>query len=193
MSLLTLFLIALGLSMDAFAVAITLGMQAQEKEKSIVSLKAALFFGGFQGLMPVIGWLLGVNFKEYIEKIDHWIAFVLLLLIGGKMILEAIKDNGEDDLSCPRDGCFTTKRFTLLAVATSIDALAIGVSFAFLSVNIVWAGIIIAITTGICSLIAVYIGKIFGSLLKKKAEIFGGVILVLIGIKILLEHLGFLQ
>lgn len=192
MGLVTLFLVALGLSMDAFAVSVTLGLQALEDEKKKVAFKSALFFGGFQGLMPVIGWLLGVNFTEYIERIDHWIAFVLLAFIGGKMVIEAIKDDGEEDLSCPKEGCFTTKRFTLLAIATSIDALAVGVSFAFLNVNIVWAGIIIAITTGICSFIAVYIGKIFGSLLKKKAEIFGGAVLILIGLKILLEHIGVL-
>ncbi|MGL5152892.1 MAG: manganese efflux pump MntP family protein, partial [Clostridium sp.] len=145
-------------------------------------------FGLFQGLMPVIGWGLGVNFASYIERIDHWIAFVLLVIIGGKMLIEGL--NEEEDEEVKED--LSNKRFVLLAIATSIDALAVGVSFAFLKVNIIYASMLIAIITGIFSFLGVYIGKVFGKLLNKKAEIFGGAVLILIGVKILLEHLQIL-
>ncbi|MGL4772369.1 MAG: manganese efflux pump MntP family protein [Clostridium sp.] len=190
MNLLTLILTGVGLSMDAFAVALTTGLKVEEKEKLKTALKAAFFFGGFQGLMPIIGWGLGVNFKDYIEKIDHWIAFILLVFIGGKMLFEAIKGDEDEEEETSQE--LTNKKFVLLAIATSIDALAVGVSFAFLDVNIISAGVIIAITTGIFSFVAVYIGKVCGTILSKKAEVFGGVVLILIGVKILLEHLQIL-
>ena len=146
-----------------------------------------LWFGGFQALMPAIGYILGAQFQEAIASIDHWIAFVLLALIGGNMIHEAL-DNDEEEA----DASLDVKTMFLLAVATSIDALAIGITFAFLKVNIIPAVCFIGIVTFIISFAGVKIGNIFGARYKNKAEIVGGVILILLGLKILLEHLGFL-
>ena len=181
-----LLLIGVGLSMDAFAASICkgLGMRKLDMRQGAV---VALFFGGFQALMPLIGWLLGKQFEQYITSVDHWIAFLLLGYIGGKMIWDAFHEEAED---CPAG--FDLKELTVLAVATSIDALAVGVTFAFLSVNIVWAVSFIGVTTFTISLIGVKIGNIFGTRYKSKAELAGGIILVLIGCKILLEHLGIL-
>lgn len=150
-----------------------------------------LYFGGFQALMPLIGWFLGVRFQKYITSVDHWIAFGLLVFIGGKMILEAVRDSevqeiGEKDL--PLDH----KEMFVLAVATSIDALAVGITFAFLDTPIIEAIAIIGCTTFLLSILGVVVGNFFGTRYKKKAEIAGGIILVLIGLKILLEHLGLL-
>ena len=227
MGLLELFILAIGLSMDAFAVSICKGLALPK-----INLKSAgivgLWFGAFQALMPLIGYLLGVNFRSYIVSIDHWIAFVLLALIGANMIKEALSDDDEEEESeirnlkrgpeegtigvCSLDSCSISptgqvalsradnrikeilgfKTMFLLAVATSIDALAMGVTFAFLNVNIIPAISFIGVVTFTCSAIGVKIGNIFGLKYKSKAEIAGGVILILLGCKILIEHLGIL-
>lgn len=187
MGLIELFLIAVGLSMDAFAVSVCKGLAMPKctfKKAAIVGL----WFGGFQALMPAIGYILGAQFQEAIASIDHWIAFVLLALIGGNMIHEAL-DNDEEEA----DASLDVKTMFLLAVATSIDALAIGITFAFLKVNIIPAVCFIGIVTFIISFAGVKIGNVFGARYKNKAEIVGGVILILLGMKILLEHLGFLR
>ena len=186
MGLIELFLIAVGLSMDAFAVSVCKGLAMPKctfKKAAIVGL----WFGGFQALMPAIGYILGAQFQEAIASIDHRIAFVLLALIGGNMIHEAL-DNDEEEA----DASLDVKTMFLLAVATSIDALAIGITFAFLKVNIIPAVCFIGIVTFIISFAGVKIGNVFGARYKNKAEIVGGVILILLGLKILLEHLGFL-
>ena len=227
MGLLELFILAIGLSMDAFAVSICKGLALPK-----INLKSAgivgLWFGAFQALMPLIGYLLGVNFRSYIVSIDHWIAFVLLALIGANMIKEALSDDDEEEEAeirnlkrgpeegtigvCSLDSCSISptgqvalsradngikeilgfKTMFLLAVATSIDALAMGVTFAFLNVNIIPAISFIGVVTFTCSAIGVKIGNIFGLKYKSKAEIAGGVILILLGCKILIEHLGIL-
>ena len=172
--------------MDAFAVSVCKGLAMPKctfKKAAIVGL----WFGGFQALMPAIGYVLGAQFQETIASIDHWIAFVLLALIGGNMIHEAL-DNDEEEA----DASLNVKTMSLLAVATSIDALAIGITFAFLKVNIIPAVCFIGIVTFIISFAGVKIGNVFGARYKNKAEIVGGVILILLGLKILLEHLGFL-
>lgn len=187
MGLIELFLIAVGLSMDAFAVSVCKGLAMPKctfKKAAIVGL----WFGGFQALMPAIGYVLGAQFQEAIASIDHWIAFVLLALIGGNMIHEAL-DNDEEEA----DASLDVKTMFLLAVATSIDALAIGITFAFLKVNIIPAICFIGIVTFIISFAGVKIGNVFGARYKNKAEIVGGIILILLGLKILLEHLGFLE
>ena len=186
MGLIELFLIAVGLSMDAFAVSVCKGLAMPKctfKKAAIVGL----WFGGFQALMPAIGYILGAQFQETIASIEHWIAFILLALIGGNMIHEAL-DNDEEEA----DASLDVKTMFLLAVATSIDALAIGITFAFLKVNIIPAVCFIGIVTFIISFAGVKIGNVFGARYKNKAEIVGGVILILLGLKILLEHLGFL-
>lgn len=186
MGLIELFLIAVGLSMDAFAVSVCKGLAMPKctfKKAAIVGL----WFGGFQALMPAIGYILGAQFQETIASIDHWIAFVLLALIGGNMIHEAL-DNDEEEA----DASLNVKTMFLLAVATSIDALAIGITFAFLKVNIIPAVCFIGIVTFIISFAGVKIGNVFGARYKNKAVIVGGIILILLGLKILLEHLGFL-
>ena len=187
MGLTELFILAVGLSMDAFAVAVCKGLAMPKctfKKAAIVGL----WFGGFQALMPAIGYVLGAQFQEAIASIDHWIAFVLLALIGGNMIHEAL-DNDEEEA----DASLNVKTMFLLAVATSIDALAIGITFAFLKVNIIPAVCFIGIVTFIISFAGVKIGNVFGARYKNKAEIVGGIILILLGLKILLEHLGFLE
>lgn len=181
--MLTLFLIAVGLSMDAFAVSICKGL-ATPNYKFKYSLLCGAWFGAFQGLMPAIGYLLGVNFKDYITSVDHWIAVLLLGIIGFNMIKEAL---GKDEEGA--DPSFDVKTMAVLAVATSIDALAVGVTFAFLSVNIVQAVIFIGICTFVISAVGVKVGSVFGTKYKSKAELAGGVILILLGIKILAEHL----
>lgn len=186
MDLLSLFILAVGLSMDAFAVSICKGLAMDR-----VTLKKAgivgLWFGGFQALMPMIGYILGSQFERFITAIDHWIAFVLLGIIGASMIKEAMSVD-EEHATASLD----VKTMFLLAVATSIDALAVGVTFAFLQVNIIAAVLFIGMTTLILSMIGVKVGNVFGLRYKAKAEIAGGVILILMGIKILLEHLGIL-
>ncbi len=188
MSLFELFLIAVGLSMDAFAVAICKGLAMQRVNRRDALLLAA-FFGGFQALMPLTGYLLGSQFAGYIERWDHWIAFVLLAFIGGNMIKESREQTEEEQESC---GNVTYRELFTLAVATSIDALAVGVSFAFLGVRIGHAVTLIGCTTFALTLVGVWVGNLFGSRYKSRAELTGGVILILIGLKILLEHLGVL-
>ena len=181
-----LFVLAVGLAMDAFAVAVCKGL-ALKKIGAGKALLVGLWFGGFQGLMPFIGYLLGTGFEDKIKAIDHWVAFILLGLIGLNMIREAC--SGEEEEA---DACLDVKSMLLLAVATSIDALAVGITFAFLKVNIVMAVSTIGVITLILSAVGVYIGHIFGEKYKAKAEMAGGIILILIGLKILLEHLGIL-
>ena len=179
--------IAVGLAMDAFAVSICKGL-TMPKLKYSRALIIAIFFGGAQALMPLLGWLLGRSFESYITNIDHWIAFALLVFLGGKMIFEALKHEEEEECSCGDKLDF--KELTVMAIATSIDALAIGITFAFFKVNISLSVSLIGVITFVICFIGVIIGHIFGAKFKNKAEIFGGSVLVLLGIKILLEHLG---
>lgn len=183
MGTIELLLIAVGLSMDAFAVSVCKGLSVQ-KIKPRHAMLAGLYFGGFQFLMPVIGWFLGARFESLIRSVDHWIAFGLLTLIGLSMIKESREkaDEMNDD--------FGLKTMLLLAVATSIDALAVGVTFAFMQVRILPASGMIGVITFVLSAIGIYIGSVFGARFKSGAELAGGVILILIGLKILLEDLG---
>lgn len=186
----TLLLLGVGLAMDAFAVSICKGL-AMKKAKWQHAAIIGLFFGGFQALMPFIGWLLGSQFEQYITKVDHWIAFGLLGFIGGKMLYEAIKEDEEEECCCCKDKeKLDIKELFVLAIATSIDALAVGITFAFLNYPVDKAVTVIGVTTFIISVAGVYIGNFFGARFKKKAEIAGGIILIGIGMKILLEHLG---
>ena len=185
MSLVELFLLAVGLSMDAFAVSVCKGLSVG-RVRNRHMLACGAYFGGFQALMPFIGYLLGARFQSMIENVDHWIAFVLLAIIGINMIREAL---GDDDDSL--DASFGVKTMLLLAVATSIDALAVGVTFAFLKVNIGPAVCFIGAVTFVLSALGVRLGGAFGMKWKRRAELAGGAILVLIGLKILVEHLFF--
>ena len=192
MSFISIFMTGIGLAMDAFAVSLAKGICLKENELKY-SLRVSLFFGGFQALMPLLGWWVGRYFESYIKSFDHWIAFILLAIIGGKMLIEAIKElksteDTEIAVECERDE-FSYKKLTILAIATSIDALAVGVSFAFLSVSIIPSITIIGITTFVLSFFAVFLGKKLGEYMQSYAEIIGGVILIGIGIKILIEHL----
>lgn len=190
MGIVELLLIAVGLSMDAFAVSICKGL-GMKKVNLKVAFVLALFFGGFQALMPLIGWALGSQFLWLISPIDHWIAFVLLAVIGGKMLWEALHDEeGEDDGKSADK--IDLGEFFILAVATSIDALAVGISFAALAVDIVPSILIIGVVTFCFTIAGVFVGNFFGSRYEKPASIVGGVVLILIGLKILLEHLGIL-
>lgn len=185
MGLIELICIAVGLSMDAFAVAICKGLSLRKctwQKQGIVGL----YFGVFQAGMPFLGYLLGMQFKEMITSIDHWIAFVLLGIIGANMIKEGFS---KEEISDEKTDRLSVKEMLGLAVATSIDALAVGVTFAFLQVEIIPAVCIIGITTFILSAAGVKIGNIFGTRYKSKAEIAGGVILIFMGVKILVEHL----
>lgn len=186
MGLLELFILAVGLSMDAFAVSVCKGL-AMPKITVKKAAVVGIWFGGFQALMPALGYLLGSQFKESITAIDHWIAFILLGIIGVNMIREACSGECENE-----NDSLDVKTMFLLAVATSIDALAVGITFAFLKVNIAAAVTFIGVTTFIISAAGVKIGNIFGTKYKAKAELAGGIILVLLGLKILLEHLGVL-
>lgn len=188
MGFIELFLIGVGLSMDAFAVSICKGLGMQKIRMRDVGL-IALFFGGFQALMPLLGWILGSRFEQYIVQVDHWIAFALLLLIGGNMILETIR--GKDEACCQTGG-LKIRELLLLAIATSIDALAVGISFAFLQVKIGQAVATIGVTTFLLSGLGVFLGKTAGGKFQKHAKLAGGILLVLMGTKILLEHLGVL-
>ena len=186
-----LFLLGVGLSMDAFAVSVCkgLGMKKLNKKQALI---IGLYFGGFQALMPFVGWLLGSQFQKYITSIDHWIAFILLGFIGGKMMIEAVREWNEEEVVDVMDAPIDHKNMLVLAVATSIDALTVGITFAFLGTPIVEAITIIGITTMVISSAGVVVGNFFGSRYKSKAEFIGGLILVLLGLKILLEHLGIL-
>lgn len=201
-----LILIAIGLAMDAFAVSICQGLSLRK-----VTLKKALlvglYFGSFQALMPLLGYLIGAQFADMIVSIDHWIAFALLLFIGVRMVIGSFKNEGCPDRSCPNENCtdrecpngnrpqeatLEIREMLPLAIATSIDALAVGVTFAFIQVRIIPAISFIGIITFLLSVIGVKIGNIFGTRYKSKAELAGGIILILMGLKILLEHLGLL-
>lgn len=188
MGFVELFLIAVGLSMDAFAVSVCKGlcMKRLDIRRAVV---IALFFGVFQMVMPLVGWALGTQFEQYITPIDHWIAFVLLGFIGGKMLWEAFRGKG-DETTCEIEEKLDIPELTMLAVATSIDALAVGITFAFLGVDIVPSVILIGATTFVLALVGVAVGHRFGARYEKLANVVGGVVLVLIGTKILLEHLG---
>lgn len=188
MGILELFILAIGLAMDAFAVSICKGL-AMKKAGLKEGLIVGLWFGGFQALMPLVGYLLGSAFKEYIVNVDHWIAFVLLALIGGLMIKESFSKEDEE-----ADGSLCFKTMLVMAIATSIDAMAIGVSFGMLPNVNIWVAItfIGVITMALC-MVGVKIGNVFGAKYKSKAELAGGIILVLLGVKILLEHLGILN
>lgn len=186
MSTIELVLLAVALSMDAFAVAVCKGLNMRRiNYKNALIL--ALFFGGFQALMPFIGWLLGTRFEKYITSVDHWIAFILLSIIGVQMIVESFK---KDDEKEEEKDTFSLKDYFTLAIATSIDALAAGISFACLSVNIVKSVSLIGAITLVLSFLGVVIGNKFGARFKNKAEFAGGAILVIIALKILLQHLG---
>lgn len=191
MGILELFLIGVSLSMDAFAVAVCHGL-SMPKLNLRHGAVIALFFGGFQALMPFLGWLLGSQFAQYIESVDHWVAFGLLALIGGNMVREALSPEDEEESACPAADRLDLKRLFMMAVATSIDALAVGITFAFFSVPIGPAVSIIGVTTFCISLGGVVIGNFFGTRYKQRAELTGGIVLILLGAKILLEHLGFL-
>ncbi len=186
MGLVELFLIAVGLSMDAFAVSICKGLSVKRLRPRHAVL-VGLYFGGFQFLMPVLGWLLGYRFERFITSVDHWIAFILLALIGAGMIRES-RDEAEE-----LNDDFGPKTMLTLAVATSIDALAVGITFAFLEVHILPTSALIGVTTFCLSGAGVYIGHLFGARYRSRAELAGGIILILIGGKILLEHLGILR
>ena len=182
-----LFLLAIGLSMDAFAVSICLGLNT---EKNVIkkSLVAGLYFGIFQAVMPLVGYMAAMLFADKIIAYDHWIAFLLLCFLGGKMIAGSLK-KGSDKQPDNKDDSFKASQMLLLAFATSIDALAVGISLAFLRVRIIPAVTLIGATTFLISMAGVKIGNVFGSRFKSKAELAGGIILVLIGLKIMLEHL----
>ena len=184
MQIYEIIILAIGLSMDAFAVSICKGLSLG-KIKPSHCVKAGLWFGGFQGLMPLIGFLLAGIFAGFIDQYDHWVAFALLFLIGANMIREVFSKD-EDK----QDAAMDIKTMLLLAIATSIDALAIGVTFAFLDVNIILSVLIIGVTTFIFSVAGIKVGSLFGTKYKSKAELAGGIILILIGAKILLEGLG---
>lgn len=185
MNLSGILVISFGIAMDVFAVSITSGTILKERFRLSNILKIGLFLTFFQALMPLVGWAFGRQFSFYIKNLDHWIAFFLLGIIGVKMVYDSIKSDESDSTINP----LNTKVLVSLSIATSIDALAIGVSFAFLDVSIIFSIISIGITTFVLSLIGILIGKLSGEKLKKKAGIFGGFVLILIGIKILLEHL----
>ena len=180
----TLLILAVALAMDSVAVSIAIGSKYKDLLVS-KALFAAAVFGFFQGAMPIAGYFIGISFAEYVQAYDHWIAFILLVGLGGKMLYEAYKNEFDDEVTD-----LSTKTLITLAIATSIDAMAIGVTFAFLQTDIYTAAGVIALVTFVLCVVAVYVGKKLGSLLESKAEMLGGVILIGLGTKILLEHLG---
>lgn len=183
MTFIEILIIAVGVSMDAFAVSVCKGLSVQQLRPKHAGM-TALWFGGFQAMMPLIGYFVGVSFAGFVSSVDHWIAFILLGIIGGNMLKESF-GKGEENVAPD----FSFRTMLAMAVATSIDALAVGVSFAFLNVNIWQAVLLIGVTTGLFSAVGVYIGNMFGSRYKSKAEFVGGVILIVMGLKILIEHL----
>ena len=185
MGLIELFILAVGLSMDAFAVSICKGLSLPVLKPRHAAI-TGLYFGGFQALMPLVGYLLGTQFQQFITNVDHWIAFALLVFIGGNMIRESRSEPEE------LNSQFGPAAMLPLAVATSIDALAVGVTFAFLQVDIVPAVSFIGVTTLVLSAVGVYLGGVVGERFQARAKLFGGLVLILMGCKILLEHLGFL-
>ncbi len=188
MGLLTIFLLALGLSTDAFAVAVSNGMCSCEIRKKNAAA-TAIVFGFFQALMPVIGYYLGYSFYEFISRFQHWIALFLLSAIGFNMMMEALTERNHPEESCCSNHVFTSRNLILQGIATSIDALAAGVSFVAMQVNIVKASLLIGTTTFLCCYTGVYIGNKFGTILGIRARLFGGIILILLGIKLFLQHL----
>lgn len=189
MGLIELFVLAVGLSMDAFAVAVCKGLSMRKVTLNNAGI-VGLYFGGFQAGMPLIGYFLGLQFKDYIMSIDHWIAFGLLVYLGIRMIQESLdKDEDVEPIQSEKE-LLSFKNMSILAIATSIDALAVGITLAFLQVDIIPAVTFIGIITFILSMVGVKIGNVFGIKYKSKAEFVGGAILILMGIKILLEHLG---
>lgn len=191
MTLIEIFLIGIGLSMDAFAVAVCKGLAMPDRVNKKSAALIALYFGAFQAIMPTLGWLLGSQFARYVTKLAPWIAFVLLAWIGGNMIRESRSKDEEEESS---SAAVTHKELFVLAIATSIDALAVGVTFSMvtLAVSVGVAVTVIGCTTFVLSLAGVYVGNVFGAKYKSKAEFVGGAILILIGVKILLEHFGVL-
>lgn len=183
MELAELLIIAIGVSMDAFAVSICKGLSVRRIRPKHAAL-TAVWFGGFQALMPLAGFFLGVSFADFVSSVDHWIAFILLGIIGANMV----KDSFDKDESCSLDPDFSFRTMLAMAVATSIDAFAIGVTFAFLKVNIWYAVLFIGVTTALFSAAGVYLGNLFGCRYKSKAEFTGGLILIVMGLKILLDH-----
>lgn len=207
MNIITIVLTAIALSMDAFAVSVTKGMALKNLTKGI-AIRIALFFGVFQAAMPLIGWMLGISFQGYIKAIDHWIALILLSILGGKMIYEFYENRKEVNIEKEEDESevnttleedeknrieLSDRELITLAIATSIDALAIGISFAFLNVNIASSSIIIGLITFLVCFIGVIVGKKIGGIFKDYAELIGGIILILIGINIFNEHTGFIM
>lgn len=193
MDFLSLFLIAIGLSMDAFSVAICKGLSMRRTTPLRCTI-VGLWFGGFQALMPILGYFMGIHFRNTIESFDHWLAFALLALIGINMIRESLRHEEEQEKAVDRDeglsNILSARKMFPLAVATSIDALAVGISFAFLNVEIWSSAAFIGVTTVLLSFAGVKIGGIFGTRYKSSAELAGGIILILIGLKILIEHLA---
>lgn len=207
MNIIIIVFTAFALAMDAFAVSVSKGMTLKNLTKG-TAIKIALFFGGFQAAMPLIGWVLGISFQGYIKAIDHWIALILLTILGEKMIYEFYENRKESanegneivsEISTTLDAEennkseLSNKELTTLAIATSIDALAIGVSFAFLNVNILSSSLIIGIITFVVCFIGVIAGKKIGGIFKDYAELVGGIILIIIGINIFNEHTGFIM
>jgi len=186
MTFLPLLLIALGVSADAFAVALTKGLHMRRFNLRHAVI-IALTFGLFQAVMPLVGWLLGTQFARYITEFDHWVAFGLLLLVGGKMLWEAFSAHEDTERDFDR---LDVRQLIVLAVATSIDALAVGITFAFVEVSIGWAVALIGVTTAVLAFVGVVVGRRVGARFGKPAEIVGGVVLILIGTRILLQHLG---
>lgn len=203
MNIITILLTGFALAMDAFAVSVTKGMTLKNLTKKM-AIKIALFFGVFQAIMPLTGWLLGISFQGYIQAIDHWVALILLSILGGKMIYEFYENRKEAKNEAINEASMTmdsenkideelsNKELTTLAIATSIDALAVGISFAFFNVNIISSSLIIGIVTFIVCFIGVVAGKKIGSLFKDYAELIGGIILILIGLNIFNEHTAIL-
>ncbi len=191
MGLLTTLFMGFALAMDAFAVSITKGITLR-KINTFISFKIAFFFGAFQAIMPLIGWLLGIKFQSYITAIDHWIALFLLSFIGLKMIFEAYEDNNNPEISVTCENELNNKELIILSIATSIDALAVGISFAFLNVNIFPLCLSIGIITFILCFIGVMVGSFLGPIFKNYSQIVGGIILILIGINILNKHTNFI-
>ena len=192
-----LFLIGVGLSMDACAVAICKGL-AMRRVNYRHALVIAVLFGGFQALMPLVGWALGTRFERFVTPVDHWIAFALLAFIGGKMLWDAFRGDGDSEDGASGEGLreddeeprLDVRELVMMAIATSIDALAVGITFAFLQVDIVPAVSLIGATTFVLAFAGVVVGNQFGARFEKPATVVGGVVLILIGLKILLEHLG---
>ena len=187
-AMIEILLISVSVAMDAFAVSIGKGLTVT-RVRPVDVIKTALWFGGFQALFPLLGFFAANTFSKYVTAVDHWIIFALLAFIGGNMIREAF---GEEEENSRETAQFDWRHMLPLAVACSIDAFAVGVSFAFMQVNIWFSVIVIGVVTGACSAAGLYIGRVFGARWQKPAQIAGGAVLVLIGLKVLLEHLGFI-